>query len=205
MIAADAWMGLDKTPVPAAASGSGYGRGFAWTLDALVSAQAAGADYTEQIGFMIRAANRVQMPNGLWYRAESKDEGSLGFSPSPWRDLAMPREFGACQVMEACFLIGALKNAGEHRGSMRGYLGLLEAQQPIKKWVGVSTLGVPNPKLGLSYGVVESFWLWPIAQTPTDMEKLVPPGAGAVAGSNVKAALLAAGNYNASAKALEAF
>jgi hypothetical protein len=78
MVAADAWAGLDKTPIRVAAQGSGYGRGFAWTLDALVAAQATGADYTEQIGFMVRASNHVQMTNGLWYRAESKDESALG-------------------------------------------------------------------------------------------------------------------------------
>jgi hypothetical protein len=39
----------------------------------------------------------------------------------------------------------------------------MEAMQPLKKWVAVSTLGVPGKHLGLSYGVVESFWLWPIA------------------------------------------
>jgi len=206
MIAADAWMGLDKTPFKASGKGSNYGRGYAWTLDALVAAKATGTDYTEQIGFMVRAANHVQMPNGLWFRAESKDEGAWSFSPSPWTTYGMPREFGACQVMEACYLAGAMFNAGETRGAVRAYVGLMEAMQPLKKWVAVSTLGVPGKHLGLSYGVVESFWLWPIAGlmgTALDMEKLVPPGAGAVAGPNVKASLMAAGNFNASAKALE--
>lgn len=206
MVAADAWMGLDKTPVRAAAQGSGYGRGFAWTLDALVAAQATGADYTEQIGFMVRASNHVQMTNGLWYRAESKDESALGFAPSPWKDLGMPVQFGACQIMEAAFLACALHNAGAVQGAVKAYLNLIEAPQPLKKWVAVSTNGVPASKLGLSYGVVESFWLWPLAGivgTATDMEKLVPPGAGAVAGANVRASLLDAGNFNASAKALE--
>lgn len=205
MHAADLWMGLDRTPVKESGRGSGYGRGFAWTLSAINAANAVGHDYIFERGTMVRMANRVQMPNKLWYRAESQYEDQLGFAPSPWRDLGMPREYGVSQVMEACFLALAMHDAGEVRGSTAAYLSILEANShaPLRKWIAVSLNGQPLAKLGESHRDTESFWIWPIAQTHADMEKLVPPGAGAVAGPNVRAALMAAGNFNASAKALE--
>lgn len=208
MHAADLWMGLDRTPVKFPAMGSGYGRGYAWTLSAINAAMAVGHDYAFERGFMVRAANRVQMPNGLWYRAESEFEDQLGFAPSPWRDLGMPREFGVSQVMEACFLAIALFDAGEYRGPMSAYRSLIEANQhyPIRKWVAVSKSAIPLTRLGESHRDTESFWLWPLAGilgTPFEMEKLVPPGAASVAGPNVTNSLMIHGNYNADAKALE--
>lgn len=208
MHAADLFMGLDRTLVKEQGKGSGYGRGYAWTLSALNAANATGSDYVFERGVMVRAANRVQMANKLWYRAESQYEDQLGFAPSPWRDLGMPREYGVCQVMEACFLALAMFDAGETRGAVAAYLSLIEANShaPLRKWIAVSRNGTPLAKLGESHRDTESFWLWPIAGlmgTAVDMEKLVPPGAGAVAGANVRASLLDAGNFNASAKALE--
>lgn len=207
MIAMDLWMGLPKEQPAREHYGSGFGRGFAWTLDSLVAANAAGYRCESEINAMVRMANRVQMPNGAWYRAESKDEGQLGFSPSPWKDLGMPRTIDAAQTMETCFLGCAMQNAGVSIAAVAAWQKIRSATPRIGKWMGVGESGTPTIAYKNPVGVDENFWTWPLAGAVHDtreMSSMVPPGGHALAGRDVKTALLAAGNFQASAKALEA-
>lgn len=210
MWAADAWMGL-ASPIAHAASAAGgdYGRAYAWTHLALLY-----AGYEDKAALLSRVARRVQMPNKAWYRAESRDEENLGFSPKWWSGLKVPLNVGAYQTMEGCFVALALALDGDVASADQFFDALLAARPeriPLKV-TGVSEDGVPTPTQFGGWGVVESYWLWPLAgvlartypsKYTAIMQKMVPPGAGAVAGPNVRAALIAAGNPNASAAALE--
>jgi len=74
--------------------------------------------------------------------------------------------------------------------------------------MGVGIEGVPTTAYENPVGVDENFWTWPLVgvlRNTFDMPRLVPPGGNGVpAGNNVRKALLAAGNFQATAKALEA-
>lgn len=207
MIAMDPWMGLPKEQPAREHYGSGYGRGFAWTMDSLIAAEQALYGCDSEINAMTRMANRVQMPNGAWYRAESKDEGQLGFSPSPWRDLGMDRKYDAAQTMETCFLACAMANAINTGAANFAWTHIAGAKPRIGKWMAVGENGTPTTTYLSPVGVDENFWTWPIAgvlKDTAEMHSMVPPGGHAVAGADVKGSLLAAGNFQASAKALEA-
>lgn len=209
MIAADAYMGFNKEDRPDADHvGSGFGRGAAWTLDALVAANYSTSIFEPEVTSLVELFKSVQMPNGAWYRAESKYENQLGFSPSPWKDLGMPREYDAAQTMETCFMGCAMANAQATREALEAWSRIFFAQPRIGKWMAVGINGKPTTNYQSPVGVDENFWTWPLAgvlKTTDGMESLVPPGGNGVpAGADVKKALLAAGNYQATAKALEA-
>lgn len=209
MIAADAWMGFNQGDRPPQDHiGSGFGRGAAWTLDALVAADYATGLFSQEISALSRLFNSVQMPNGAWYRAESEDEGQLGFSPSPWRDLGMPPQYDVAQTMETCFMACAMANALNVLPAVNSWAKIRSSSPRIGKWMGVGIEGVPTVTYQNPVGVDENFWTWPVAGVLKDVNEMqymtVPGGSGTTAGSDVKKALLAAGNFNATAKALEA-
>ena len=102
----------------------------------------------------------------------------------------------------------AMANAQATREALEAWSRIFFAQPRIGKWMAVGINGKPTTNYQSPVGVDENFWTWPLAgvlKTTDGMESLVPPGGNGVpAGADVKKALLAAGNYQATAKALEA-
>jgi hypothetical protein len=109
--------------------------------------------------------------------------------------------------METCFLGCAMQNAGVSIAAVAAWQKIRSATPRIGKWMGVGESGTPTIAYKNPVGVDENFWTWPLAGAVHDtreMSSMVPPGGHALAGRDVKTALLAAGNFQASAKALEA-
>lgn len=206
MMAADAWMGRDQKALGSAPNvGSALGRGSAWTLAAMNASDALGGMWDRQISEMVRMANRAQMPTGAWFRAESKDEDSLGFAPSPWRDRGMPRNVGAAQTMETTFLACALYDAGEMAGAGLAFDGLMRSPVGVAKWMGVAIDAVPTPDYHDPVPDPENFWLWPLAGlvgSKAQMATMQTPDHG-VAGPDTLHALIADRQYGATAKPIE--
>lgn len=209
MIAADGYMGLNQGDrVVMDHMGSGFGRGAAWTFDAMVAANFNTGDWEREVVHLTTLFRQVQMMNGAWYRAESKYEDQLGFSPSPWRDLGMPRQYDVAQTMETCFMGCAMANAMAIEDARRAWDEIKVAEPRIGKWMAVGINGMPTEHYGSPVGVTENFWTWPLAGVLKDTDAMqhmiVPGGSELIPSDNIKRDLLAAGNFQATAKALEA-
>lgn len=214
MIAADAYMGLPPYTLfdNRENNGSGVaGRGLAWTLDALNAAQVVqGFESREWHTLIAEIASfcvRAQMQNGAFYRATAKDENTLGFSPSPWSGLGMPMALDVAQTMETCYLAGALAQDYAYKNDAHeAFNGMILS--PMLKWMSVGVMGQDASAMyEEGVGVNETYWLWPLAGIlgrTREMPYMILPGGKVRAGPYVARALMGAGNYNASAKALEA-
>lgn len=203
MIAVDGFNGTRSELPLDAGKGADMGRSYAWVMDALLA-----SGLRRHAEKLVRASNRAQTPSGAWWYAASANEQWSGFNPSPWRDLGLNQNQFATHTMETAYLASSMSLAGQQLGAEAAMLPLLRLGVTPRQWIGLHD---DFRTYGDGVGSIESFQMWPaIGRIATvnpawrrEMVNLVPPGAGAVCGPNVKAALLAAGFYEATAKALE--
>lgn len=203
-IAADAWVGTFLLPdsAPANVGTDAYGRGLAWTMNAM---QACGADWAYIASQTIAGALlRVQDTETGSYQAFVSTV-NYGHSPSPF---AMPPQYGAsipldlraAHTLEVAYLAMGVELAGYHRSAERA-ANFIGQTQPLQ-WIALT----PPASERIQTGNAESYscWcLWAVLGWKTQMQNFLPPGAQSLAGPNVHAALLAAGSYEASARAIE--
>lgn len=205
--AADLWIGTHIVPTLATNDGSDHvGRGLAWTLNAM---QACGAPWTVEPRRQITAELlRVQDTETGSYQAFDPHTDYY-HTPSPY-DMSglglesMSREYRAAHTLEDAYLGMGMAHEGYAYSADR-VAKFLSYVQP-RQWIAVTW--PPD----IQVGNVESFSCWGLwgvlgqrdAGWRRWMQYAVPPGAGQPCGPNVVQALVAAGNYEASAKAIEA-
>lgn len=205
--AADLWIGthMPKRPGDEGKGSDAVGRGLAWTLNAL---QACAAEWTgAPCREIVEELLRVQDTETGSYQA-FKPDVNYYHSPSPY-DLSaeglpsMPREYRAAHTLEVAYLAMGVAHHGMPRSADKA-TKFLSAQMP-RQWVAVTQGQF------LTYGNLESFSCWGVwgllAQRDqtwaSRMEWFVPPGAPGICGANVVQALVDAGYWEASAKAIE--
>lgn len=187
-----------------------YGRGFAHSHSAIQCAGDLGHQWAKDADLeLCGELMRVQRTETASYQhCLPPPNQPQGWAPDPYfmppPFVSIPGDLPVIHTLEAAYLTTNVSLAGYTRSAENA--GRFLSKTMPYQWIAAVPTAQPQT------GEVESFSCWPMwgALGATNqawidtMTRMVPPGAGAVCGPNVSAALLAAGNHEASAKASEA-